>query len=411
MRGTRRTFLIVGFSLLFCVQAVNTALLLSPDGARLQWPEPGSRHSRAFIASGDAWMAPGPAAISELYVEARRAEGAAGAASSAAAGAAVGEALSFPAERAVVKGGAGSPSFALPTWSARIGLPSEGDWLLSATAIAADGRRVQSASRRISVRPEASAAAEAGFSSWSAPHLLALAAVAALSLLLAHFARKGGRAWLEKAAPFLAGALWLNELAYQSYWMAVGGWSHSSALMLQMCGLSILCLPLCLFLGEGPRRRYLADVLYFWGIAGALQAMLTPDIGASGFPSYRYFSFFISHGLIVACVVALIASGSARITLRSLARCMLVSNIVVVPVYLVDRLLALIPPYAPGNYFAMGYPPPTGSPIDFLAAIFGPSPRYIVGLEIMAFLVFLLLWLPWGIASLRSAASRRDGRD
>ena len=215
---------------------------------------------------------------------------------------------------------------------------------------------------------------------------------------MAYFARKGGVAWLEKAAPFIALAMWLNELAYQSYWMAVGGWSQSVSLMIQMCGLSIVFLPVCLFMKDGPRRTWLADVLYFWGIAGAAQAILTPDIGASGFPSYRYFSFFISHGLIIAAVVALFASGAARITKRSLARCLIVSNLVLIPDYAIDRLLALIPPYIPGNYFALGYPPPTGSPIDLMVSIFGPSPRYIVGLELMGIVVFLVLWLPWAIA-------------
>ncbi len=190
-------------------------------------------------------------------------------------------------------------------------------------------------------------------------------------------------------APYIAFVMWANELAYQSYWMAVGGWSHSVSLMLQMCGLSIVFIPICLFMSDGPRRRHLADVLYFWGLGGAAQAILTPDIGASGFPSYRYFSFFISHGMIIIAVVALVASGSIKINLRSLARCILVSNIVVIPAYIIDRLLALVPPYAPGNYFALGYPPPTGSPIDLLVKLFGPSPRYIVGLEILAVLVFL----------------------
>jgi hypothetical integral membrane protein (TIGR02206 family) len=225
----------------------------------------------------------------------------------------------------------------------------------------------------------------------------ALGAILLGSLLVAFYARRGGPVWLERAAPIIAAAMWLNELAYQSYWMAVGGWSHSVSLMIQMCGLSILLIPVCLFLADSPRRVYLGDVLYFWGIGGALQAILTPDIGASGFPSYRYFSFFMSHGLIIVAVAALVASGAIRISLRSLARCALVSNIVIVPIYLIDRLLALIPPYAPGNYFAIGYPPPTGSPIDLLVQIFGPSPRYIIGLEILAILIFLILWLPWGI--------------
>jgi hypothetical integral membrane protein (TIGR02206 family) len=385
MKRERAIFLVVGLALLVGVQAISTSLLLSPDGARIQWPEPGSTHGLSFVASGDAWMAPGPAAISELRLEATP------------MGKAQAALLVFPAERQVVKSGSAA-LFALPFWSARASLPAEGSWSLRLVAIARDGRRVESAPRRIDATSLGDPS-DAGFSSWSAAHLGAIAAILVGALLVAYFARKGGPAWLNKAAPFIAAAMWLNELAYQSYWMAVGGWSQSVSLMIQMCGLSIIFIPICLFLKDSPRRRYLADVLYFWGVGGALQAILTPDIGASGFPSYRYFSFFISHGLIIVAVVALVASGSIRIGLRSLSRCILVSNLVLVPVYLVDRLLALVPPYAPGNYFALGYPPPTGSPIDLMVSIFGPSPRYIVGLEIMGILVFVILWLPWGIAS------------
>ncbi|GAB4481644.1 MAG: hypothetical protein OHK0031_03670 [Anaerolineales bacterium] len=31
------------------------------------------------------------------------------------------------------------------------------------------------------------------------------------------------------------------------------------------------------------------ELLYFMGIGGALQALLTPDVGIYGFPHYRYF--------------------------------------------------------------------------------------------------------------------------
>ena len=48
--------------------------------------------------------------------------------------------------------------------------------------------------------------------------------------------------------------------------------------------------------------------------------------------------------MIIIAVVALVASGSIKINLRSLARCILVSNIVVIPAYIIDRLLALVPP-------------------------------------------------------------------
>jgi len=393
VKRSAAAFLVVGLVLLLAVQVLCTSMLLAPAGARMQWPEPGSRHGLAFIASGDAWAAPGPGAIASLRVEARPASS---------PGAAP---LSFPAERSYIRYGS-QFRYALPTWTARVVLPAEGDWSLKAVALTTDDRRIESARRRILVSAALGGVADRGFSSWSVSHLSAIGVILLGALAVAYFARKGGPSWLRAAAPYIATVMWANELAYQCYWMAVGGWSHSVSLMLQMCGLTIELVPICLFMSDGPRRRHLADVLYFWGLGGAAQAILTPDIGASGFPSYRYFSFFISHGMIIVAVIALVASGSAKIGLRSLARCILVSNIVVVPAYLIDRVLALVPPFAPGNYFALGYPPPTGSPIDLLARIFGPSPRYFAGLEIMGILVFGLLWLPWGIATRVRTAKR-----
>jgi uncharacterized membrane protein YwaF len=61
--------------------------------------------------------------------------------------------------------------------------------------------------------------------------------------------------------------------------------------MLQMCGLSILFLPV-MFLSERQKtRQLLSDILYFWGIGGALQALITLDIGTNGF---RHCNIYVS---------------------------------------------------------------------------------------------------------------------
>ena len=130
------------------------------------------------------------------------------------------------------------------------------------------------------------------------------------------------------------------------------------------------------------------------------------DIGTSGFPSLRYFSFFFSHGLIIACTALMAAAGGVRLTFRSFVRALVVTNLLLLPVYGIDQALRLIPPYDAGNYFVLGYPPPTGSVVDLFAEVFGPSPRYVVGLELMGIAIFLVLYLPWPIARLRKAAPR-----
>jgi uncharacterized membrane protein YwaF len=50
-----------------------------------------------------------------------------------------------------------------------------------------------------------------------------------------------------------------------------------------------------------------------------------------------------------------------------------------------------------GNYFIMGYPPPTGSVIDIFAAIFGPAPWYLAGLALMGIVLLGILYLPYPI--------------
>jgi hypothetical integral membrane protein (TIGR02206 family) len=313
--------------------------------------------------------------------------------------------LTFPAARDLVRH-RGESIFALSTWSARVELPSDGRWEIHAAASAPDGRQATTAGRTVTVR---AGTMPREFTSWSPEHLIPLGIILVASIgmgLIARGSRRGQAPALptgsrfDRIAFWMSLVLWTNELAYQLYWFLIGGWSAATALMLQMCGLSILLLPVMLF-SESPRiRQFLFDLLYFWGIGGALQALIAPDIGASGFPAYRYFSFFLSHGLIVASTVVMAMAGGLRITVRSFLRALVVTNILLIPVYGIDQLLRLVPPYDPGNYFVLGYPPPTGSVVDLFAEIFGPSPRYVVGLELMGLAIFGLLYLPWPISRL-----------
>jgi len=195
-------------------------------------------------------------------------------------------------------------------------------------------------------------------------------------------------------------AIWLNEFIYQIYWFSVDGWSVSTALMIQMCGLSILFFPIAFFSESQRVRQFLFDVLYFWGIGGAIQALIAPDIGANSFPDYRYFSFFVSHGLIVTSGIVMSMAGGVRITLRSFLRAAIVTNILLIPIYGIDLAIGLIPPYDPGDYFVLTFPPPTGSIVDLFSDIFGPSPRYVIGLEAMGIAVFAMLYAPWPLARL-----------
>ena len=340
--------IVSGFILILGAQAVYTLLLCAPSGVRIRSPEGSVQLPLMFVVSGDAWMKEG---ITRIVVEAvPRGNQDVGS-------------IVFPAARDAVRSG-GKTLRALSSWSSRIELPASGQWEVQAVVMGADGRAMESAARVLSVQAGAPARE---FRSWTPEHLVPVGVIILGAFALAMFARRGNRGVPSVGASprFLRTALWLtvvvwvNEIAYQAYWFHAGGWSVTGALMIQMCGLAILFLPVML-LSEDPRsRQRWFDVLYFWGIGGAIQALIAPDIGANGFPAYRYFSFFLSHGLIITMTILMALAGGVKITWRSLVRAFVITNIVMVPVYAIDQALRLIPPFDPGNYFVLGYPPPT----------------------------------------------------
>jgi hypothetical integral membrane protein (TIGR02206 family) len=389
MRRSRTIIVAVGLSLILGTQAIFTAMLSTPDGARVKSPDGSLPLDRSFVAAGDAWMREG---ITRIVVSAAPLDGQDG------------TAVSFDAARDAVRY-RGQVQRLLSTWSVRVQLPSDGRWELWAEVEGIRGGTARAESRELDIR---AGSPVREFRSWTAGHLVPLAVIAAASIGLALIARRTGS--FDRFALVMTLCMWANEVAYQLwFFFAARGWAAPTALMLQMCGLSILLIPVMMF-SDSPRvRQFLFDVLYFWGIGGAIQALIAPDIGTSGFPAFRYFAFFISHGLIIACSTLMAAAGGVRLTFRSFVRAFAVTNLLLLPVYGIDQALRLIPPYDAGNYFVLGYPPPTGSLVDVFVEVFGPAPRYVVGLELMGIAVFLLLYLPWPIAR-RLAARRMEGR-
>jgi len=132
------------------------------------------------------------------------------------------------------------------------------------------------------------------------------------------------------------------------------------------------------------RRFLLFELVYFWGIAGATQALLTPDIGIYGFPLYRFFQAFLSHGAIATAAVYMAAVERFRPTFKSVVRVFIIENIYAVVVGLINALIG-------SNYLFISRKPETASLLDVLPA----WPWYILVMEGMAVVLLLLLYLPF----------------
>src|SRR5690242_12423377 len=143
-------------------------------------------------------------------------------------------------------------------------------------------------------------------------HLLTLLAVALFNLGLLRF-RGAPPETLRKLRLCMAAVLWLNEIAWHVWNLAVGTWTLQSMLPLHLCSLLIW---LCGIMLLAPNQT-LYEFGYFLGIGGAIQALIPPDAGIYGFPHFRYLQTIIAHGLLVSAGIYMTAVEGYRPTWKS----------------------------------------------------------------------------------------------
>ncbi|PWK14507.1 TIGR02206 family membrane protein [Tumebacillus permanentifrigoris] len=178
----------------------------------------------------------------------------------------------------------------------------------------------------------------------------------------------------------IAAVLALSEIALESWQAAQGDWSIDFSLPLQLCSISLL-LSIVMMLNKSYR---LFEFLSLAGLGGALQAIITPDLGNYAFPHFRTFEFFIGHGAIVLACFFMVFVEGYRPTLGSVWRSLAALNVLAVLIYGLDLLIG-------GNYMFLVHKPSNASILDLM----GPWPWYILSLEGLALAMHLLLFAPF----------------
>src|SRR5213593_1169893 len=190
-------------------------------------------------------------------------------------------------------------------------------------------------------------------------HVGALAVIAAGAAILVRAARARPGAWIR----LFAAVLVVDEVSWWLYLLGGGqpGSTFAYSLPLQLCDDAIFIAAAALW----TRNRLLVEVTYFWGLAGTIQALLTPDL-PQHFPSYPYFQYYIAHGGVVAAALALVVG------LRLHPRRWAVVQVAAITVaYTV--LVAAVDLVTGANYMYLRAKPPSQSLLDVL----GPWPWYI----------------------------------
>jgi len=224
-------------------------------------------------------------------------------------------------------------------------------------------------------------------------HLVVIALTAGLPVFFWATARQPERAGYRKAVRFsLAGMLAANWMAYEVLRFRDGQFAPVNELPMQLCDWATVAVIAALV----TCRSRVYEVAYFWGLAGTLQAILTPNL-QEGFPSPRFFNFFVGHCGVVVAVLFLTVVEGLRPRAWSIARTMLWSEVYLTAALLVNSL-------AGTNYGFLTRRPLNKSLLDCLSSNHG---IYLLELNLLAIAFYLVLYAPFWVRDLIDTSRRR----
>ena len=208
-------------------------------------------------------------------------------------------------------------------------------------------------------------------------HVIALIVIAGSTAVLVVGARRRPGPWLR----VLAGVLVVDEVSWWVYLLGGGepGSRLALSLPLQLCDVAIFIAAAALW----TRHPLLVELTYFWGLAGTIQALLTPDL-PQHFPSYPFLQYYIAHGGVVAAALVLVVG------LRQHPRRLSVVGVAGVTLAYA-ALVGVVDAATGANYMYLRSKPPSPTLLDVL----GPWPWYILSASAIGMVLFAILDAPF----------------
>ncbi|MCB0718227.1 MAG: TIGR02206 family membrane protein [Bacteroidetes bacterium] len=226
------------------------------------------------------------------------------------------------------------------------------------------------------------------FELFGSAHLFTLLALAIVGMSTIVVARRRPQSRRSLGLGFAA-ILLVNELSWHAWNLYWGTWNLDRMLPLHLCSIMVW---ITVF-GIATKHPRIRGPIYFLGVAGALQALITPDAGVYGYPHFRFFQTMIAHGGLVIAGFFVVFVDRYRPTIRCVMEVLLGLNVYAL-------VVGLLNPTIGSNYLYLAHKPDIATVMDLMPA----WPWYIPILELIALLLFMLLFLPFEIARRRKIA-------
>jgi len=218
-----------------------------------------------------------------------------------------------------------------------------------------------------------------------AAYWTAVAVAAAGCGLLCSEARRQPGAWTTIAERAL-GALLVADAAVYAASNLVSGYSVASSLPLSLCDVAALVAAAACWWPI----PVLVELTYFWGLAGTLQAVFTPDV-RTPFPHLAFLEYVAGHlGIVVAAIFLVIGLGH-RPRPGAVPRVFTITACYTAFVGVVDAVTG-------ADYMFLRHPPSEWT----LLRVLGPWPWYVASAAGVAIVLLLVLDSPFWAERRRS---------
>ena len=167
---------------------------------------------------------------------------------------------------------------------------------------------------------------------------------------------------------------------YKDLYLLDNPYNWREVLPFHMCDLSEIFL--IFFLLGGPSILY--KCAFFWGLAGATMAIITPDIE---FLDLDYAFFMIGHGMIIIGIIYATVALDNRPYAKDIVTVSLITALILLPItYLINYILG-----EPANYWYLMQKPAVASLMD----AFPEPPYHLLVTTPLAILMFCLIYIPY----------------
>lgn len=170
-----------------------------------------------------------------------------------------------------------------------------------------------------------------------------------------------------------------------SYLLLDGSFSAQLDLPFFLCRFMSLILPFVLF----TRNRFMLGILYFWVLAGTINAVITPDL-LFNFGHWEYNLYWVYHLMLIVSIVYAACVYKFKIKWRDYWNAVIATLVFTIFSGLANFLLK-------ANYNYLSEKPEVASILDYM----GPWPWYIAVVYVLMFLLFFLAFLPYLIKEKR----------